>query len=249
MYLSLLLALAVYLVCLAVFGYRSALSLREITILEKARIRRYQISMTCNILSALAVLSVAAFSSATVYDMGVRPFHLAKNGMDRILGVGTLLVAGFLTALFLYQIVAFLCSPKFRQEQVDSLCKRRNRGNWYDRVVDNLIPRSMREKKWFGLSALVAGISEELVFRGFTLWLLESSFSEASVYWLSVIAGGLFGLAHFYQGAHGVIKTALLGILFGFLYLGTDTILVGALLHILFDLSSIFLYDASDHEY
>ena len=56
----------------------------------------------------------------------------------------------------------------------------------------------------------------------------------------------MFGVAHFYQGVKGVVKTALLGNLFVLLYLGTNSVVLCVPLHILFDFSSAFLYESGD---
>ena len=246
MYHALLFVLGGYLVCLAVSGYRAALRLRGAVISQRERVRRYQVSILWNVLSASAVLIIAALSPMTLFDLGIRPSRLPESGMERVLGIGSLLVAGALALLFLYQIFAFLFSAPFRREQAAGLKRRRESGGWYDRVVDNLIPRARVEKGWFAFSAIVAGIAEEIVFRGFALHLLTTVFPLFPPYMLAVAAGILFGLAHSYQGARGVVKTALIGVLFGLLYLGTDSLLLCVLLHTLFDLSSAFLYEAAD---
>ena len=44
----------------------------------------------------------------------------------------------------------------------------------------------------------------------------------------------------------GVLKTALLGTLFGLLYLGTNSVVLCVPLHILFDFSSAFLYESEE---
>ena len=246
MYYVLLFVLAVYLVCLAFSGYRAALRLRGAVISQRERVRRYQVSILWNVLSVSAVLIIAALSPMTLFDLGVRPFRLPETGIERVLGIGSLLVAGALALLFLYQMFAFLFSAPFRKEQAAGLKRRRESGGWYDRVVDNLIPRARVEKGWFAFSAMTAGIAEELVFRGFALHLLSTVFPFLSPYILAVAAGILFGLAHSYQGARGVVKTTLIGGLFGLLYLGTDSLLLCILLHTLFDLSSAFLYGSAD---
>lgn len=246
MYYALLFVLAGYLVCLAISGYRAALRLRGEVISRRERIRRYRVSILWNILSASAVLMIAALSPMTLCDLGFRPLRLHEAGMERILGIGSLLVAGTLILLFLYQILAFLFSKSFRREQAAGLKSKRESGGWYDRVVDNLIPRARIEKKWFVFSAIAAGISEEIVFRGFALHLLSAIFPFVPPYGLAVAAGILFGLAHYYQGARGVAKTALIGVLFGLLFLGTESLFLCVLLHTFFDLSSAFLYECAD---
>ena len=243
---ALLFVLAAYLVCLAFSGYRAALRLRGAVISQRERVRRYQVSILWNVLSVSAVLIIAALSPMTLFDLGVRPSRLPEAGMEQVLGIGSLLIAGALALLFLYQMFAFLFSAPFRREQAAGLKRRRESGGWYDRVVDNLIPRTRIEKGWFAFSAIVAGIAEEIVFRGFALHLLTTVFPLFPPYMLAVAAGILFGLAHSYQGVRGAVKTALIGVLFGLLYLGTDSLLLCVLLHTLFDLSSAFLYEAAD---
>lgn len=244
MYYFFILILAGYLICLAYCGYRAAIRLQGAEITPQERIGRYRISIRWNVLSALAVTFVAAVTPVTLYDLGFRTIHFSNDSTDRMIRIGSFLTAGCLTILFLYQILAFLLSSNFRQEQVKTLRKRKEIGRWYDRVVDNLIPRSRQEKCWFAFSALAAGISEEIVFRGFALLLLEAVFPSVSHYGLAAVTGFLFGLAHYYQGICGVVKTALLGTLFGFLYLGTDSLIPCIFLHTLFDLSSAFLYES-----
>ncbi|MFP3722585.1 CPBP family intramembrane glutamic endopeptidase, partial [Niallia circulans] len=54
--------------------------------------------------------------------------------------------------------------------------------------------------------------------------------------WLVIIISSLlFGLAHTYQGGIGVIRTAIIGILFSGLYLGLGSILPLIVLHFLID--------------
>ena len=124
--------------------------------------------------------------------------------------------------------------------------KVREAGGLYEKAVDSLIPRSRKEKRWFTLTALAAGVCEEVVFRGFFLYLLGETFPAASPYLLAVMAGVLFGVAHFYQGIKGAIKTSLIGVLFGTLYLWMNSLLLCVLLHILFDVSSAFLYESEE---
>lgn len=244
MYCALLSLLAGYLACLAISGYRAALRLQGEVISQQQRIGRYRISILWNVLSASAVLIVAGLTPITLRDLGFCPPHLCEAGEARVWEIGSLLIAGVLALLFLYQMVAFLFSANFRREQAEGLQKRREAGDWYDRVVDNLIPRTRAEKGWFAFSAIAAGISEEIVFRGFALLLLSTVFSNIPKYGLAIAAGALFGLAHYYQGARGVLKTALIGALFGLLYLGTESLVFCVLLHTLFDLSSAFLYES-----
>ena len=52
---------------------------------------------------------------------------------------------------------------------------------------------------------------------------------------LVAAAAGIFGLAHLYQQAAGVVLTTLAGVLFCALYVATGSLLVPILLHVLVD--------------
>ena len=77
------------------------------------------------------------------------------------------------------------------------------------RVVHAIMPGTRREKGMFALLAATAGVSEELVFRGFLpTFLMPWSGS----YLLGALPVALvFGFLHAYQGLHGVVRTAVIG--------------------------------------
>lgn len=62
-------------------------------------------------------------------------------------------------------------------------------------------PRSRREKRWFFFTSFAAGLCEEIIFRGFFLYLLGRAFPAAPWFLLAAAAGFMFGVAHFYQGS------------------------------------------------
>lgn len=96
-----------------------------------------------------------------------------------------------------------------------------------------LVPRTEAEHRAFRFVALTAGIVEELVYRGYLI-----GYGAVLVgTWPAVFAAGLaFGLGHFYQGRAGVIKTALVGIAAGVLYVATGSLLWPIVLHVAVDL-------------
>ena len=99
--------------------------------------------------------------------------------------------------------------------------------------VAELMPHTEQEYRWFKILSVTAGICEELVFRGFMIWYL----AHWMPMWLAAIAGGVvFGLAHWYQGTAGVIKTGITGIVMGMLYVATGSLLWPAILHAAIDL-------------
>jgi len=63
---------------------------------------------------------------------------------------------------------------------------------------------------------LSAAISEEIIYRGFLIYLIQKLFRSVA---LSLfIAAVLFGMMHFYQGLSGVITTFAIGLMLGIIY-------------------------------
>jgi membrane protease YdiL (CAAX protease family) len=89
--------------------------------------------------------------------------------------------------------------------------------------------------------ALSAGVCEELIFRGFLLFLFRSIFPGIPIYLVVLIPTVVFGIGHLYQGLQGVIKTSIIGALFMCLYLATDSLILVMLLHFFMDFSATFL--------
>jgi membrane protease YdiL (CAAX protease family) len=104
------------------------------------------------------------------------------------------------------------------------------------RTFDLLTPTTPRERRWFAIVAITAGITAEIIYRAlpFAMLALWWPGGDARVY--AIIIGVLFGLAHVYQGAAGVASTALLGTLLGLVYAGTGSLVPAMALHALVDL-------------
>ncbi|WNG51106.1 CPBP family intramembrane metalloprotease [Archangium minus] len=101
--------------------------------------------------------------------------------------------------------------------------------------VLQLLPQTSREYRTFQALAVTAGICEEVLYRGFLLWYAAVFFGV----WPAVILTALvFGVAHLYQGVAGVVKSAVVGLLFGALYAATDSLLWPILIHTAVDLQA-----------
>jgi CAAX protease family protein len=114
----------------------------------------------------------------------------------------------------------------------------RYRGDWQLRrlvkMVSALIPTSAAERRWFAAIALGAGISEEIVFRGFLLYYMDS-YARLSSMEMIVISSLIFGFCHIYQGWFGVLGTTFAGFCFAFLYVSSGSLFVPIVLHAAID--------------
>jgi len=98
-----------------------------------------------------------------------------------------------------------------------------------------LIPYTSREIRLFIPLSITAGICEELLFRGYLVWVLQSWIGL----WPAAIASmGVFGLGHAYQGAKFGIRAFWAGVGMGLLAIATGSIVPGMVLHALIDVGS-----------
>lgn len=105
------------------------------------------------------------------------------------------------------------------------------------REVETLFPRNRDERFWTAALSISAGINEELSFRvviPFILFVVTGSPVTAVV-----LATIWFGLAHLYQGWFGVVATFVLGSIFFFVYLVTQSIWLAMLIHAVLDLNDM----------
>jgi membrane protease YdiL (CAAX protease family) len=96
-----------------------------------------------------------------------------------------------------------------------------------------LLPHTARDWRWFAPLAVTAGICEELLFRGYLVWLLTPWLGLGGAAATSVV---IFGVAHGYQGVTFGVRAFLAGIAMAALALATGSVLPGMVLHALVDL-------------
>jgi membrane protease YdiL (CAAX protease family) len=103
-----------------------------------------------------------------------------------------------------------------------------------------LLPTNAAERRLFAATAMTAGVCEELLCRGFLLWYLGHWMGP----WVAVVVGAIpFGVAHLYQGRKGVVKTGVMGLLLGVLFVGTGSLLWPMIVHAAIDLGAGMLGD------
>jgi membrane protease YdiL (CAAX protease family) len=103
-------------------------------------------------------------------------------------------------------------------------------------LVVTLLPRTDGELAGFVVLALVAGIVEEYVYRGFCFQVL--SFVSGSVQVASLVVALGFGLAHGYQTPVGILRATVLGALLSVPVLLTGSLVPSAIAHAGIDIFS-----------
>lgn len=182
------------------------------------RIRAYRstIAMQWLVLGLVIVAWINGERSAA--DLGLVWPATAWGAVVGVAGVAVL--AALLTA----QVWAVKSRPKLRRAVARQL-----------QNVDVLIPRDRHQYKWFAALSITAGICEEVLYRGFLIWIISQWASLISALLLSAL---IFGIAHSYQGVRGVARTCLVGIGLGALYLFSGSLWPPIAAHALIDLFS-----------
>lgn len=235
----LLLVLIIYQIIIALMDVRDIKKLIGADITEKVRVNFYKGAIIWGWVPVVMIALFVAFTSATWQDMGVRSIILSDAKWLNIVMLG---LTGIVVLLQVYQAIMYLFSDKYREKLSIVLEDKMNSGNYYDRVtLCLLIPRTLKEKIYFFFVSLTAGVCEEIHFRGCLIFLLGNIFPNLHIAVIGIIVAILFGLFHCYQGVSGVIKTGAIGMCFVLLYLVTDSLVPGIILHFIIDFSNAFL--------
>ncbi len=108
-----------------------------------------------------------------------------------------------------------------------------------------VLPVTPRERHWWILVSLSAGVCEEILYRGFVTHYFSGSLSATISLgtvgaWLT--ASLFFGLAHAYQGVAGIVRTTAAGLILGSIAILSGGLLLPIVLHFLFDVQMLWMY-------
>lgn len=171
--------------------------------------------VTGAVMSALALL---------VWRLGGRPlqdFGLGSwTGERPALALGAAGAWGVLLAL----VVAKVSDGAFR-ERLRAIYGRHTA----------LMPTTPRELRGSWGVALAAGTGEEMAFRGFLLWYAAAWVGPVAAL---LVTSLLFGIAHGYLRASGIVFATLAGLLLGAAYLASGSLLLVIWLHATYNVAS-----------
>ena len=108
--------------------------------------------------------------------------------------------------------------------------------------AEALLPETLAECRWFAAVSIGAGISEELLFRGFLFYYLSWCFPHIQGWESAVLTSLAFGMIHLYQGWKGILSTSIVGLITAGLYLLTGNLLVPMVFHASADLRALLIF-------
>lgn len=101
--------------------------------------------------------------------------------------------------------------------------------------VEFLLPHTRDEARAFMVLSLTAGVCEELVYRGFLVWVLQPYVGVVGAMALGV---ALFAVGHAYQGKRGILKTAAAGVVMSLIVIGAGWLIPAMVVHAIIDLNA-----------
>ena len=172
-------------------GTLPLLSMAQVPLLGPDRIERLS-AYVGSILTLMVLATVALILGAL--GPGLEAMGLAPVFDGQALRTTGLLGAG-IAAL---GVVFWLAGEVFGLQESD--------------LLEELIPRTGREKGLFALLSVAAGVGEELVYRGWLISVLAPVFDGP---WIAALVSSMaFSLLHSYQGPVGILRSGLMGFLF-----------------------------------
>lgn len=178
-------------------------------------------------LYGFAMLTQWSIALAIVALWIVQQRSFAGLGLELRLGGG---LVGVLTGLF---TITLLARRQRSAIQSDPELQARIRERLSS--VRPLLPVTDHEAMWFRGLSLTAGICEELLFRGFLLWV----FSHFLPFWGAAgLQAVLFGVGHAYQGPRGIVTSGIAGVFLTLVMIVSGSVYPAMLAHALMDLNA-----------
>jgi hypothetical protein len=102
----------------------------------------------------------------------------------------------------------------------------------------HIFPRSLKHQVMMSILAMVVGISEEMIFRGFFNNYIHEQIGFSIVISF-IISNVIFGLGHYPQGWRETYRSSAFGVFMGYLFYLTGNLLLPIILHVLYDLKIV----------
>ncbi|MBS4196269.1 CPBP family intramembrane glutamic endopeptidase [Lederbergia citri] len=194
------------------------------------RIKYYKKVMLGLWIPTLIILGLVGFGQLTLQDIGLRGITINTGPLGTWVTYITIGIAILYALLLIYYFVGSKISKKLKQKIMEVTKQDLEKSKFAD-----IMPITKEDKKVWTFVSWTAGITEEIIYRGFLIFALTYLFPSLSIWVVLIASSIIFGLAHTYQGVGNVVRTSIVGLFFAFLYMGLHSIIPIILLHFLID--------------
>ncbi|MCG7344756.1 CPBP family intramembrane metalloprotease [Sporosarcina sp. ACRSL] len=198
---------------------------------QHARLKYYKNAIIGLWVPTVFILLLVLFTELTLTDIGLSITSINTDTLGPVVTYSVFAIGLFYVCGILYYTIGYHVSDKIQTSLAKAQEKQLGESSFSE-----ILPVTPKEKKVWNYVSLTAGVTEEIIYRGFLLFALSYLFPTLSIWVVIIISSLLFGLAHTYQGfTTGVVRTTIFGIVFSILYIGIGSILPLIVLHFLVD--------------
>lgn len=176
------------------------------------------------------ILLLVSVTELNLKDIGIDIPTINTYPLGSVMTYALLIIVFLYLLIVMYYCVGYHFSNKIRMKLIQAKESQLNTVSFSD-----IIPVTSKEKHLWNYVSLTAGVTEEIIYRGFLMFAFSYIFPDLSIWLVLIFSSLLFGLAHTYQGFSGVIRTTVVGMLFAGLYVVLGSILPLIVLHFLID--------------
>lgn len=198
---------------------------------QLARLQYYKNTILSLWIPTVFIWLLVIFTELTLKDIGLTVPDIDPDRLGAFITYSAIIIALSYLLGVLYYAIGYHFSDTVRMKFSQAKQKQ-----WEHVHFSDILPVTDKERKSWTYVALTAGITEEIIYRGFLIFAIAYLFPTLSIWAVILISSLLFGLAHTYQGVTtGVLRTTLFGVIFSILYIAIGSILPLIILHILID--------------
>lgn len=198
---------------------------------QNARMKFYKNTILGLWVPTVFIMLLVAFTELTLKDIGLSALSINMETLGIFVTASVFIAALFYLISTLYYFIGYHYSEKIKAKWMDAKQKGMEQASF-----EVMLPVTKQEKKVWNYVSLTAGITEEIIYRGFLIYAFSYLFPDLSIWFVLLLSSFLFGLAHSYQGlTTGILRTTFIGFIFSILYIGLGSIWPIIVLHFLID--------------
>ena len=198
---------------------------------QNARLKYYKSTILGLWIPTIFILMLVISTELTLKDIGLSIPNINTEPLGALVTYSVFAIVLLYIFGILYYSIGYQFSKKIRDKWAQAKQK-----EWENTSFSEILPVTNKEKKIWNFVSLTAGITEEIIYRGFLIFALAYLFPDFSIWLVIIFSSLLFGLAHTYQGfTTGVLRTTVIGVIFSILYIGIGSILPLIAIHFLID--------------
>ena len=189
------------------------------------RIKFYRETILWSWIPLFLVFLMILISGISLNDIGIKWIHIDTSSLTKWVVYPAI---GFYIIYLLYNIYSIIIFKSNKESRAKAA-----KGIPDD--LKFLFPITQKEKRVWSLVSISAGITEEILYRGYLFYALPIVFPYLSLIHILFITTIIFGIGHVYLGKEA-IKSAVLGLFFGIFYIVFDSVIPVIIIHIAQDL-------------